>query len=391
MQPSHAIEVVTQLPRLKPRPADSNKGNFGRVLIVAGSRGMSGAAVLCGSAALRGGAGLVYVAVPESIQPVVASGNPCYLTEPLAEDQQGRVAATSEPTVTDLAKKMNAVAFGPGLGQHRGTVEVALSLTSHCAVPLVIDADGLNALAEHTDRLHRDRMAAPRILTPHPGEFARLLGCDIPHVQANRRELAVKFAAEHGVVLVLKGSGTLVTDGKRVYVNSTGNPGMATGGTGDVLTGLIAALLGQGLPAFEGAAGCVLARFGGGFGARRNWGNVVDCERFADVSAESTPGARISASDSGNGTATRNRKRFGFRFPLHSVFLLFFFRVFRVFRGFSLLPPQLISLPLRRLHKLHEVLLAVAVVLLALLSPAPPRRISTPGFPVSQIAWLPSR
>ncbi len=253
MPPPDSVELVTQLPRLKPRPADSNKGNFGRVLIVAGSRGMSGAAVLCGNAALRGGAGLVYVAVPESIQPIVAAGNPCYLTEALAEDQMGRVAATSEPSVMVQASRMNAVAFGPGLGQHRGTVELVLSLTSHCPVPLVIDADGLNAVAEHTDRLHADRMAAPRILTPHPGEFARLVGCDISHVQSNRRELAVKFAAEHGVVLVLKGSGTIVTDGRRVFVNHTGNPGMATGGTGDVLTGLIAALLGQGLTAFEAA------------------------------------------------------------------------------------------------------------------------------------------
>jgi ADP-dependent NAD(P)H-hydrate dehydratase len=251
MSPLDAIEVVTQLPRLKPRPADSNKGSFGRVLVVAGSRGMSGAAVLCGSAALRGGAGLVYVAVPESIQSIVACGNPCYLTEPLPEDQQGRVAATSEPSVMLRVRQMNAVAFGPGLGQHRGTVQLALSLTSHCPVPLVIGADGINALGEHSDRLHRDRIAAPRILTPHPGEFARLVGCDIPHVQANRRELAVNFAAEHGVVLVLKGFGTIVTDGKRVYVNATGNPGMATGGTGDVLTGLIAALLGQGLTAFD--------------------------------------------------------------------------------------------------------------------------------------------
>jgi NAD(P)H-hydrate epimerase len=250
---SPPVEVVTRLPRMQPRPADSNKGTFGRVLVVAGSRGMSGAAVLCGSAALRGGAGLVYVAVPESIQSIVAAGNPCYLTEPLAEDPQGRVAASCEPSVMATAAKMSAVAFGPGLGNHRGTVQLALSLTTHCSLPLVIDADGLNAMAEHTDRLHRDRMAGPRILTPHPGEFARLLGSDVPQVQANRRELAVKFAAEHGVVLLLKGFGTIVTDGHRVYVNPTGNPGMATGGTGDVLTGLIAALLAQGMQPFDAA------------------------------------------------------------------------------------------------------------------------------------------
>lgn len=253
MQPPPTVEVVTRLPRLPVRPADSNKGNYGRVLIVAGSRWMSGAAVLCGSAALRGGAGLVYVAVPAGIHLIVAGGNPCYLTVPLAQDGAGMLADEARPGVLALTQGKTVVAVGPGLGQGPGITQLVSELVASCPVPLVIDADGLNALAGATDRLRPGAMAAPRILTPHPGEFARLLGTDVASVQSNRRDLAVRFAAEHGVVLVLKGSGTIVTDGRRVYVNATGNPGMATGGTGDVLTGLIAALVGQGLEPFDAA------------------------------------------------------------------------------------------------------------------------------------------
>jgi NAD(P)H-hydrate epimerase len=253
MQPALPVEVVTRLPRLPPRPAASNKGTFGRVLVVAGSRGMSGAAVLCGSAALRGGAGLVYVAVPASIQPVVAGANPCYLTAALAEDAAGLIAAAARPEVLALVPGKSAVALGPGLGQNAAVKELVRELVARVPVPLVVDADGLNALTGATDSLRPGTLPAARILTPHPGEFARLLGTDPAAVQARRRELAVKFAAEHGVVLVLKGFGTIVTDGRRVYLNPTGNPGMATGGTGDVLTGLIAALLGQGLEPFAAA------------------------------------------------------------------------------------------------------------------------------------------
>jgi ADP-dependent NAD(P)H-hydrate dehydratase len=245
------VEVISQLPALAPRPADSNKGTFGRVLVVAGSRGMSGAAVLCASAALRGGAGLVCLAVPQEILPVVAAANPCYLTAPLAQDEHGRLAAGAEAELLRLASANDVVAAGPGLGRGDGVTALVLALLARSSAPLVLDADGVNVLQHQTDRL-RGR-AAPVILTPHPGEFARLLDADVPTVQARRRELAVRFAAEHGVVLVLKGHGTVVTDGRRVYVNATGNPGMATGGTGDVLTGLIAALLGQGLEPFAAA------------------------------------------------------------------------------------------------------------------------------------------
>jgi NAD(P)H-hydrate epimerase len=250
MQPP-APQIVLQLPPLPRRPADSNKGDFGRVLVVAGSRGMSGAAVLCGTAALRGGAGLVRLAVADGILPMVAAGNPCYMTAPLPQDADGRLAAAAEPALLDLARVSSAVAVGPGLGRSADVMALVAALVERITVPLVLDADGLNALQSHTDCL-RSR-PAPTVLTPHPGEFARLLGSDVPTVQSRRQELALRFAADHGVVVLLKGHHTVVTDGRRLYVNTTGNPGMATGGSGDVLTGLIAALLGQGLEAFAAA------------------------------------------------------------------------------------------------------------------------------------------
>jgi NAD(P)H-hydrate epimerase len=246
-----AIEVIRQVPSLAPRPADSNKGMFGRVLLVAGSRGMSGAAVLAGSGALRGGAGLVRVAVPEGILTIVAAGNPCYMTAPLPQDEQGRLAEAAQPALLELARANDVVAVGPGLGRSPAVTAIVTSLLAQTSVPLVLDADGLNALEHHADQL-RGR-AAPLVLTPHPGEFARLVGSDAAAVQAARQGLAVRFAAEHGLVLLLKGRATIVTDGRRLYQNTTGNPGMATGGTGDVLTGVIAALLGQGLEPFAAA------------------------------------------------------------------------------------------------------------------------------------------
>jgi NAD(P)H-hydrate epimerase len=257
-----SLETVHQLPKLKPRPADSNKGMFGRVLVVAGSRGMAGAAVLCGSAALRGGAGLVTLAVPEEILPQVAVANPCYLTASLPQDQDGRLSDLAEMPLRNLLQNNSVVAMGPGLGRSSAISALVSSVIAKGNRPLVLDADGLNAMGNQAPlptlppRVGEGwggGRSEPLILTPHPGEFARLLGREVTAVQADRQGLAVQFAAEHGVVMVLKGHGTIVTDGRRVYHNRTGNPGMATGGTGDVLTGLIAALLGQGLEPFSAA------------------------------------------------------------------------------------------------------------------------------------------
>jgi NAD(P)H-hydrate epimerase len=249
-QESANLETVTALPTLPRRSADGNKGNFGKVLVIAGSRGMSGAAVLCGSAALRGGAGLVRVAVPHDILPIVAAGNPCYMTVPLLQDGDGRLDAMAEPDLLTLASSHDVVALGPGLGRSSAMTTLLSVLLARLHMPIVLDADGLNAFVQHTGSLRR---AAPLILTPHPGEFGRLLNIDAATVQAHRRQLATGFAAENGLVLLLKGHGTIVTDGRRVYQNTTGNPGMATAGSGDVLTGLVAALLAQGLEAFAAA------------------------------------------------------------------------------------------------------------------------------------------
>jgi NAD(P)H-hydrate epimerase len=252
MQPSPPpVEATTELPVLPPRAADSHKGDFGRVLVVAGSRGMSGAAALAGQGALRGGAGLVFVAVPGEILPIIASVNPCYLTAPLPQDEHGRLAAAAGDPLRKLVAANDVTAMGPGLGQSPDITGLVLSVLEDAPGPLVLDADALNALQGQTKHL-RGRPVPP-VLTPHPGEFARLTGSPPPADRAQREEQAVRFAAAHGVVLVLKGHATLVTDGRRLYANTTGNPGMATGGSGDVLTGLIAALLGQHLKPFEAA------------------------------------------------------------------------------------------------------------------------------------------
>lgn len=246
-----AIETVTTLPTLPPRALDSNKGNFGRVLVVAGSRGMSGAALLCASAALRAGAGLVKVAVPAEILPIVAAGNPCITTAPLPQDAEGRIAHAALEMLTNLCEAQDVVAVGPGLGQSPELTALMIELADKIARPMILDADGLNAFVGHLDKLRAAE--ASRIVTPHPGEFARLLQTDTKTVQGQRQARAVEFARKQNLIVVLKGRATIVTDGRRVYANTTGNPGMATGGTGDVLTGIIAALVGQHLPPFEAA------------------------------------------------------------------------------------------------------------------------------------------
>jgi len=246
-----SIQRIDTLPHLPARPADGHKGTFGKVLIVAGSRGMSGAAALSGLGALRGGAGLVYLAVPESILTIVAGMEPAWLTVPLSTDRDGSLSEAALGELWAAIDGKEVCAIGPGLGRHGITETLVTSVYEDAELPLVVDADALNCLAETPELLGRH--AGSRVLTPHPGEFARLTGTDIADVQNRREELAIHFAQKHRVVLVLKGQHTLVTDGKCLYINQTGNSGMATGGTGDVLTGLLAALLGQHLAPFEAA------------------------------------------------------------------------------------------------------------------------------------------
>lgn len=238
------------LPRLPPRAPDSHKGTFGRALLLGGSRGMSGAITLSGLAALRSGAGLVQLIVPESIQPVVAAAEPSYMVVPWHESG-GRLAGDLtpyRPRLWELLSAATSLAIGPGLGRSAGLDELLTWLYSEVPKPLVLDADALNAVAD----LLPMTASGPRILTPHPGEFARLTRGSVP-TAGEREERAARFAAEHQVVLLLKGQHTIITDGVRLAVNETGNPGMATGGSGDVLTGVITALLAQGLSAFDAA------------------------------------------------------------------------------------------------------------------------------------------
>ncbi len=225
----------------KPRVRDSNKGLYGHVLVIAGGRGKTGAAAMTGMGALRAGAGLVTVASAESAIGQIAAHAPEIMTEPLEETEEGSISMRVLDQMSRLVEKKNVVALGPGMGQNQETAQLIRRLVNELPRPLVIDADGLNALDAKNLR-----GPAPRILTPHPGEMARLIKGSVADVQADRVGCARAFAEERGVCMVLKGNRSVIAapDG-RVWINPTGSPAMATGGTGDVLTGLIAGLLAQ--------------------------------------------------------------------------------------------------------------------------------------------------
>jgi NAD(P)H-hydrate epimerase len=231
---------------LAPRPRGSNKGSFGHVLIIGGSLGKSGAAAMAGMAALRAGAGLVTVATAKSALSNVAGFAAELMTEPLPESDTGGIGVASAKSgrLQQLASTMTVVAIGPGIGRHPETVEFVHEAVRTLKCPLVIDADGLNAFDSKTELLDGSKRSL--VLTPHPGEMARLAGISTKAVQADRLNVARTFAREHKLVLVLKGSLTVIAlpDGT-AWVNPTGNPGMATGGTGDILTGMTAGTLAQ--------------------------------------------------------------------------------------------------------------------------------------------------
>ncbi|WP_397570768.1 NAD(P)H-hydrate dehydratase [Schlesneria sp. T3-172] len=248
-----ALQLVNSLPAAPARSDDAHKGDCGRALLIAGSRGMSGAACLSSTAALRGGAGLVTVAVPESILSIVAGYEPSYMTIGLPEDAEGRLSNAAPQKLAEVLSRQNAVAVGPGLSQSAGLLDVVTHLYTTLTQPAVFDADSLNILAKRPYVLPRTSEAAARILTPHPGEFSRLTGLDIETIQQNRQQHAAEFAKRNGLIVVLKGQNTVITDGTRVAINATGNSAMATGGTGDVLTGVLVALLAQGMAPFEAA------------------------------------------------------------------------------------------------------------------------------------------
>ena len=243
------MSATPPLTNLPARQLDAHKGDFGQALLLGGSRGMTGAIVLSGRAALRGGAGLVRLGVAQSCWAVVAANEPSYMTAPLPEDDAGRLSWAGLAEILELAAKATCVALGPGLGQSAELTRLVAELYAQCPGPMVVDADALNALARQPEVLRS--AGGPRILTPHPGEFARLIGEKLP--EAVNRERAIRLAAECGLVVVLKGHQTQITDGHRTAFNATRNPGMATGGMGDVLTGLITALVCQQLAPFEAA------------------------------------------------------------------------------------------------------------------------------------------
>lgn len=246
------MEIVREVPKLPPRPVEGHKGTFGRVLVVAGSIGMTGAAALVGRAALRAGAGLVRVATSKSALPIVAAIEPSYTTLPLPEDAAGRASSKAINAILNAAEENDVVAIGPGLGQSTGLRSVVETLIQQEGLRLLIDGDGLNNLSRLSGWPKKRK--ADLVLTPHPGEMKRLWsGLFREEMPRDRQQTATQVAQLTYTTVVLKGAGTVVTDSERLYVNTTGNPGMGTAGAGDVLTGIASALMGQGLSNFDAA------------------------------------------------------------------------------------------------------------------------------------------
>ncbi len=238
---------------LPPRPMTGHKGSFGHLGVVAGSTGMSGAAALCSEAGLRSGAGLVTLACPADLHAILEVKLTEVMTQPLI-GQQDHLISDNCDQILVLSRKFQSLVLGPGLGQSPQTFDAVRSLVASCHCPLVIDADALNALVGALDVLPGSADSPP-VLTPHPGEFSRLTGVPIAAIEADRFRLARQFAIENRVVLLLKGARTLIADPDgRVRINNSGNAGLATGGSGDVLSGLIGGLLAQGLSPFDAAS-----------------------------------------------------------------------------------------------------------------------------------------
>ena len=237
----------TVLSILPDRDPFAHKGKFGKILLLCGSRGFTGAAALSAMGALRSGAGLVFLGVPESIYAIEAMKLTEAIVFPLP-DEGGKLSAEAVPEILERLPKMDAALIGPGLGQSEGTFAVTEAVLNAAQCPVVLDADGINVMARHKDIL-RGR-TAPTILTPHDGEFARLGGV----IGEDRVSSARSLARDLNAIVLLKGHETVITDGAEVYVNHTGNPGMAVGGSGDVLSGIIVSLLGQAIAPLEAAA-----------------------------------------------------------------------------------------------------------------------------------------
>lgn len=259
---------VKQLLPMRDRYA--HKGDFGKILLVAGSVGFTGAAALAARGALRTGAGLITVATPKTVWPIIAAklDEPMVVPEP---DAEGKLCLAAREDLLERLAKSDACLIGPGLGRSEELTELILDLLKQAQCPVVLDADGINAVAAHKDRLRE--AACPLILTPHDGEFARLCPGTLPvHDEQARAQRAMQLAKELGCVVLLKGHRTLITDGRTVYRNETGNPGMATGGSGDVLAGILVSFLGQGLAPLEAAAAAAWLHGAAGDAAALEWG-----------------------------------------------------------------------------------------------------------------------
>ena len=234
---------------LPERDPNAHKGDFGRVLIVAGSVGYTGAPVLAANAALRSGAGLIFVGVPEAVYPIVAQKLDEPMVFPLACDGEGRLNTRAIPELVRRLETCDACLVGPGLGRSPAILDVVAAVLTHARCPVILDADGINCLEGNIDILEQAKV--PVVLTPHDGEFRRLGGDPAPAV---RYAEARALAARTGATVLLKGHRTLIVSPKAAYLNTTGNPGMATGGSGDVLAGILLALIGQGLDPTRAAA-----------------------------------------------------------------------------------------------------------------------------------------
>lgn len=230
------------------RKQNTHKGDYGKVLLLCGSEGYTGAPALAAKAALRAGAGLIFLGVPRSVYPIVAAKLDAPMVFPLP-DREGKLSADALPMILQRLETADACLLGPGLGRSEELDRLLPEIVRHCTCPLILDADGINAMAGHKDVLRG--AACPLILTPHEGEFRRLT--EAP--ETDRVSGTMALARDLQAVILRKGHETVITDGERVYVNRTGNAGMATGGSGDVLAGILTALAGQGVPPLEAAAG----------------------------------------------------------------------------------------------------------------------------------------
>jgi NAD(P)H-hydrate epimerase len=235
------------------RPIDAHKNDFGHVLVIAGSSGYTGAAYLTAQAAALSGSGLVTLAVGRSIFPIMAVKLTEVMVRPFFETRDWSLSLLAEKDIINFSDKTSALAIGPGISQNKETQNLVRNLIARIEKPVVLDADGINACVGYLDAIKNAK--SKLLLTPHSGEMARLLGQDVKDIEQNRKDVALKFAGEYNTVLVLKGHNTVVAaPNGDVYVNETGNVGMATGGSGDVLTGIIASFIGQGVEPFTAAA-----------------------------------------------------------------------------------------------------------------------------------------